>query len=45
MVGAGVDGNTLDETLLFDRFAVVPEPGAALLFGTGLLLLCAIRRK
>jgi hypothetical protein len=45
MFGAGVDGNTLDETLLFDRFAVVPEPGAALLFGTGLLLLCAIRRK
>ncbi len=43
MFGVALDGNTLDETLHFDRFEVVPEPGAALLLVVGLLVVMIVR--
>jgi len=43
MFGASLHGNTLDESLHFDRFSVVPEPSIALLLGVGILTLFLCR--
>lgn len=45
MLGVGIEGAGLGETLAFDGLAAVPEPGAFVLFSIALVLLRFARRK
>lgn len=45
MLGTGLFGVGLDESLTFDNYGVVPEPFTGELLLSGVLILCVLRRN